>query len=225
MRQDTAIRSYVQTILHIASRLNPLEGCPAIYEFISALLTSAAPNHNHRPFAMPPRRFGQSIIYRNPHTADSLFFPTLPSANQQAETFELNNKKIIKDIVALLSIEIEDIKAEYICPISYEILSQPTVTACGSLYNRENILSWLDKNEIDPIKKIKLAHKNICLDERTQLQIKHALQAELIQAIVENRITITDAEKQKLCPDEKNLGSVAEIFTPEYRSKHTMKLA
>lgn len=40
---------------------------------------------------------------------------------------------------------------EFLCPISYEIMKEPTITMSGNTYDRENIEKWLVNKKTDPL--------------------------------------------------------------------------
>jgi len=44
----------------------------------------------------------------------------------------------------------ENVPREFLCPISYEIMTQPVVSPSGITYDRKSIADWLDVHSSDP---------------------------------------------------------------------------
>lgn len=53
------------------------------------------------------------------------------------------------------------IPSEYLCPISYDIMTDPVITADGHSYERGEIAQWLTTSNKSPTTNCELAHKNL----------------------------------------------------------------
>jgi len=94
--------------------------------------------------------------------------------NNNNNNINKNKKEIIK-----LKNE-EDIPQNYLCPISYQIMTDPVITPYGISYDRESIEKWLINNKIDPI-----AHKKL---NKNMLIPNYALKSLIEEYIKDNKI-------------------------------------
>ena len=89
-----------------------------------------------------------------------------------------NNNNNKKEIIKLKNEE--DIPQNYLCPISYQIMTDPVITPYGISYDRESIENWLKINKMDPI-----AHKKL---DKNMLIPNYALKSLIEEYINANKI-------------------------------------
>jgi hypothetical protein len=56
-----------------------------------------------------------------------------------------------------------EIPEEYICPISYEIMTDPVVASDGQTYQRGALLQWLQVRQISPLTNQPLTATGMCI--------------------------------------------------------------
>ena len=74
----------------------------------------------------------------------------------------------------------DDIPQNYLCPISYQLMTDPVITPYGISYDRKSIEKWLKVNKIDPI-----AHKKL---DKNMLIPNYALKSIIETYINDNKI-------------------------------------
>ena len=89
------------------------------------------------------------------------------------------------------------IPAEYLCPITHELMKDPVSTCDGHIYERQAITQWLEKHDTSPVTNLKL--------ENNQLTAIH---------VIKNQISAF-LEKNGLCTYQAFLKVFYEIFDEE----------
>jgi ankyrin repeat protein len=68
-----------------------------------------------------------------------------------------------------------DIPNNYLCPINFQIMSDPVVAEDGHTYEREAIEKWLKTNDTSPLSNDKLNHKNLTANHHARSEILNFL--------------------------------------------------
>jgi len=79
---------------------------------------------------------------------------------------------------------------DFLCPLSYEIMTDPVVTACGQTYDRQNIEEWFRKSSTNPLTNVKVSKDLIPNTRLKQLIDEFNLHSEVedLSSIVINEL-------------------------------------
>ncbi len=93
-------------------------------------------------------------------TADNDTNATRPTSPTKANATSLARRKTIASSAVATS-PIDEIPAYFICPITLEIMKDPTITTCGHMFEREAITSWCSQSDTTKARGCPMCHEPI----------------------------------------------------------------